>query len=219
MELFDFEGVVARLANQLSASPEVFSKAEEIKSVYRGQRGLMVVDVVSSRRRNYEHRVKAMLNVYRESTEDLSLAYLATHEPPNLGLMHGEAETMQEVAKALLQYGAELKLASEDEIAETWANNSADPEVASIVDSVRGIGPALLQYLRLLSGVDTIKPDVWVRAELEKVGVPVRLFSDEGIVEVATQLSEALEIPLSVLDQLLWRYPDPSESLKNGYLT
>jgi hypothetical protein len=219
MELFDFEVVVARLAKQLSESPEVFAKAEEIKGLYRGRRGLMVVDVVSSRRRNYEHRVKTMLDVYRGSTDDLSLAYLANHEPPDLGLMHGEAETMQEVAKALLQYGAEQKLTSEDEIAETWASHSTDPEVASIVDSVRGIGPALFQYLRLLSGVETIKPDVWVRSELEKIGVPVKLLSDEGIVAVAKQLSDALKIPLSVLDQLLWRYPDPSESLKNGYLT
>jgi hypothetical protein len=219
MKSLGIEIALPNLRERLASNPGVYEKALAIQTIYAGQRGLMVVDVISSRMRNYEHRVSAMLRIYKEETPDLSLKYLADNPPPDLGLMKGEAETMMAVAKELLKFGDELGLRSEDEVCFTWASNAEDSKVADRIDRIPGIGPALLQYLRLLSGIDTIKPDVWVRREMSKAGIAVDLLSDAGIVEVAKEIAKELEVSLAVLDQLLWVYPDPDESLYNGYLT
>jgi hypothetical protein len=219
MKSLGIENAIPNLRERLASNPGVFQKAKSIQSLYQGQRGLMVVDVISSRMRNYEHRVSAMLRIYKEETPDLSLEHLATNPPPDLGLMKGEAETMMAVSQALLDYGKEAGISSEDEICFSWASKAEDAEVAERIDRIPGIGPALLQYLRLLSGVDTIKPDIWVRREMAKAGIAVDLLSDAGIVEVAREIAKELEVSLAVLDQLLWVYPDPNESLYNGYLT
>lgn len=67
---------------------------------------------------------------------------------------------------------------------------------------VRGLGPAVYQWLVMRQGVDTVKPDVHVRRFAEAaVG---RALSDADVVEVVTRAAVALEIKAYELDWRIW---------------
>jgi len=185
---------------------EARSKAESLAEEYWGRRAAMVFEVVASRQRRYETRVLPMVAKFEQSRQ-ASLESLAQDGPGDgYGLRAGEAETMRETAKGLLSYCARTGLDQEAGV-RRWAQQAAPfahaPKLDPFVGSVRGIGPALFAYLRMRSGADAIKPDIRVRAGLNRAGF--NLPNDEhAILIVATAVATELSIPLAVLDQLLW---------------
>jgi hypothetical protein len=67
---------------------------------------------------------------------------------------------------------------------------------------VRGLGPAVYQWLVMRQGVDTVKPDVHVRRFAERaVGRPL---SDADVVEVVTRAARRLEIKAYEFDWRIW---------------
>lgn len=183
-------------------SPEIRDKVKEIKTLYIGARGPMVVDVVASRRRRYETHVKGrIIPVYMESARDLSLEALAEHGPIGVTLWSGEARTMVQLAEFLLGFAK----GKDDEMAITnFVAQSSNPEVRAKAIEIRGIGPVLYEYLRLLSGVDTLKADSRVREALGVLGIPEENFSDEGILNICVALARECGCGLIDLDQALW---------------
>ena len=67
---------------------------------------------------------------------------------------------------------------------------------------VKGLGPAVYQWLVMRQGVDTVKPDVHVRrfAELA-VG---RRLNDQELIEVVVKAAAALGMPAYELDWRIW---------------
>jgi hypothetical protein len=117
---------------------------------------------------------------------------------------------MSQVAQVLLDYGHGIGITDEEDICLSWAalpsihdTNGPHDAVKAVLD-VKGIGPALLEYLRMLSGANTIKVDVRVIKSLAEAGVPVELFKDAGIYEVCRQVALSLGLTLVELDSLLW---------------
>jgi hypothetical protein len=196
-----WNSAVAKLSQRVS-SPEIKGKVQEIQSVYRGSRGPMVVDVVASRRRRYEtHVAGRIIPVYKENAKDFSLKTLAEHGPVGVTLWSGEARTMVQLAEFLLDFAKD----QDDELTvASFASQSADPEVRAKAIEIRGIGPVLYEYLRLLSGADTLKADSRVREALGSLGIPEENFSDEGILNVCIALATDCECNLVGLDQALW---------------
>jgi hypothetical protein len=191
---------VRRLVSKQMVEEEV----QKIRGLYVGKRGLMVVDVVASRRRRYESHVeKTILPAYLENAVDASLATLSTSPPDFLKLRVGEAKTMQEVAAFVLSYGSE---SDEESAVREFARRSKEAQVRESALEISGIGPVLYEYLRLLSGVDTIKVDSRVRDSLGLIGLPVHLFSDEGVLEVCKVIANLVGCSLVHLDQALWHY-------------
>lgn len=88
-----------------------------------------------------------------------------------------------------------------------WAEGCADfahpPKLEPHVGCVKGIGPALFAYLRVRCGADGIKPDLRVRNGLNSAGLSVPNDA-HSILVVATAVAAELDVPLLVLDQLLW---------------
>lgn len=117
---------------------------------------------------------------------------------------------MSAVAKALLNFGNAIGLMDEEEICISWAalpsihdEAGPHPAVQDVLD-VKGIGPALLEYLRMLCGANTLKVDVRVIKSLSEAGVPVQMFKDAGMYEVCRTISHQLGLSMVELDSLLW---------------
>jgi hypothetical protein len=149
-----------------------------------------------------------MVETFRSSRADVSLADMADGPAVEVvGLRRGEADTMRAVAQGLLTFGRDHALEDEDEICETWAEWVAPlalaPRLDPYVGAVRGIGPALFTYLRMLSGCDALKPDRQARAALNRLGFNVPQ-GDVALMMIATAAAEAIGTPLLALDQLLW---------------
>ncbi|MHB8438221.1 MAG: hypothetical protein ACYDD4_03555 [Acidimicrobiales bacterium] len=69
---------------------------------------------------------------------------------------------------------------------------------------VRGLGPAVFQWLVMRQGVETVKPDVHVRRFAERaVG---RSLNDNDVVDVVTRVAGVLGMKAYELDWSIWEY-------------
>jgi hypothetical protein len=202
MKIPNWDKAVKEVKSLIRQHPDLIKRGQVLGAQYKDKRGLMVVDCVASRQRKYEDYVKPkLLPKYSEQALDLSLSSLAKKAPNWMPLRKDEARTMQQVAKSLINYGKKHKITDENQICQLWANNSdAHQEILDI----KGIGPALLQYLRMLSGANSLKVDVQVISQLKKLGIPVEWFSVEGLLKICEDLAEETDCSLIELDQLLW---------------
>ena len=201
-ELDNWDKAVSTIRAGLEANPEIRSKAGALAGTYVGKRGLMVVDVVGSMRRKYkEYVVPKLLPSYVEKAADLSLATLASTPPVWMKLKTGEAGVMTLVARGLIAHGKANGLVSEDEICNHWA---ASGNYGSEIINIKGIGPALHEYLRMLCGADTLKVDVRVINGLKGLGINADLFTADGLLEVCKALATDIGCTLIELDQILW---------------
>ena len=201
-ELANWDKAVSTIKSGLEANPEIRTKAGALAGIYVGKRGLMVVDVVGSMRRKYkEYVVPKLLPSYVEKAADLSLATLANTPPVWMKLKTGEAEVMSLVARGLIAHGKAHALVSEDEICNHWAVSG---NYGSEIIDIKGIGPALHEYLRMLCGADTLKVDVRVINGLKGLGISADLFTADGLLEVCKVLAADIGCTLIELDQILW---------------
>lgn len=201
-ELANWDKAVNTIRNGLEDNPEIRAKAGTLASTYVGKRGLMVVDVVGSMRRKYkEYVVPKLLPSYTEKAADLSLATLASTPPVWMKLKTGEARVMTLVARGLIAHGKENALVSEDEVCKHWATFG---NYGSEIIDIKGIGPALHEYLRMLCGADTLKVDVRVINGLKGLGINADLFTSDGLLEVCKALAADIGCTLIELDQILW---------------
>lgn len=202
MNIPGFDQAVVVLRTTLADHPELKLKAANLGKMYEGRRGLMVVDVVASRQRRYEtYVVPKLLPLYESQATDISLEALAATAPTWLPIKTEEPETMREVARRLLEFGLERSLKSDDEICLAWAN---DPNAVIEMREVFGIGPALLEYLRMLCGADSLKVDVRVIDGLSHLGIETDWFTSDGILALSKELSSTIPCSLLELDQCLW---------------
>jgi hypothetical protein len=74
---------------------------------------------------------------------------------------------------------------------------------------VRGLGPAVFQWLVMRQGVDTVKPDVHVHRFASRVlGRPV---TDTDVVEVIVEAARRLGRPPHRLDWAIWEAAPPAQ--------
>ena len=202
MEIPGWSLAVSRLQEVLQQNPEISEKATGLAGLYDNRRGTMVVDVISSRQRNYHKRVLPILiPMYEAKATDSSLRTLANYSPSWMPLRNGEAETMSLVAQQLLNYGLQRRITNENEISHIW---SSDTEAGKELLVIKGVGPALLQYLRMLCGANTIKIDLRVIRGLGLLGIPVTWFTADGLLELCSELSKDTGCSLLELDQVLF---------------
>jgi hypothetical protein len=81
-----------------------------------------------------------------------------------------------------------------------WAHGSTFK--ADFEGRVKGLGPAVYQWLVMRQGVDTVKPDVHVRRYAEAaVG---RQLTDQDVIEVTTEAARRIGIKAFELDWRIW---------------
>jgi hypothetical protein len=197
---------VEQVKRVLVSDKDVKKKAQDYGLIYKNRRGLMVVDVVASRQRKYlEYVVPKLLPQYEAKAADLSLLSLAKKAPIWMPLRTGEAKVMQSVAKVLLDFGSRGGIEDENDICLAWAEDSS---AHSFILDIKGIGPALLQYLRMRSGADSVKIDIRVIEELKNLRLPVEWFTPDGLLQICTELAKEAVCSLVELDQVLWHLQD-----------
>ena len=202
MNIPNWDDAVSAVRDCLRRNPNISLKAREYGNIYRNKRGLMVVDVVASRQRKYDtYVVPKLLPLYESKANGLSLLSLSSKAPKWLPLREGEADTMKLLAKTILNYGKSKSLNGEEEIVKKWAE---DETAFQEVLDIKGIGPALLQYLRMRSGADSLKVDVRVIEGLRELGIPAHWFTSDGLLELCKEIAAEAKCSLLELDQVLW---------------
>ena len=202
MNIPNWEKAIKTVKNTLSENPDLIAKANALGQKYQNQRGLMIVDCVASRQRRYDsYVVPKLIPLYVSKAEDLSIQSLAKKAPSWMPLRDGEARTMKQVAQVLLKYGENSSVTDENKLCTKWASDElAHNEILEI----KGIGPALLQYLRMLSGANTLKVDVRIIEELRKLALPVEWFTSDGLLKLCADLAREAGCTMVELDQVLW---------------
>ena len=216
MEIPGKDKAIKEIRKVLDNYPDVKIAARQLPRLYTGQRGLMVVDVVASRQRKYEEYVKPkLLPTYVDRAKDLSLASLADKAPTWMKLRVGEALVMKQVAQQIIDYSKKISESGEDGLCKAWAEDKA---YSSQVLEIKGIGPALYQYLRMLCGADSLKSDLRVKRGLKTLGLPVEWFTDEGVLVLCEMLAEEVQCTLIELDQCLYQVVgnEKSSLFQNG---
>ena len=178
------DSLVARLADAMQRDfPEV--KPSVDPAWYRTD-ALKVIDCVLSLNRNYDRFVVPRLDKFEQKHKGtLSVSHLQALMR-SYGSPH---EFMQQCLNYNHAARADVLMAVVDYLATVgdllgWARTADVTGVQQL--HIRGFGIAGWQYLRMLFGADTVKPDIYIKRYVEQVigkpiGVPVklvRLFED-----------------------------------------
>ena len=107
--------------------------------------------------------------------------------------------TRAEQLRGLVAYFWRHSITTQDALRE-WAQRSTFK--TDFEGKVKGLGPAVYNWLVMRQGVETVKPDVHVRRFAEtSVG---RRLSDDDVVRVVVQAAQRLGIPAYELDWAIW---------------
>ncbi len=131
-----------------------------------------IIDCVLSLNRKYDAFVVPRLNAFVEkhpqTTTVKELAELMTRFPTPHAFMHQElnfnyedrANTLQSVVDFVCKIVEETSHVPEEQTLKQWAINAKPHEYQDV--NISGFGIAGFQYLRMLFGADTTKPDVHI---------------------------------------------------------
>jgi len=186
----------------------------EVQQRYVDRRPAMIVDAVMSVQQDYERVVLPLVERFDQTPAAASLDALARLDGIDQTLFNNSPQrtaTIVAVAEGLLRYGRQRGL-SDEEAARSWARVTDGLEFAHEADpyvgSAKGIAFALMGYLRLLCGADTIKVDGRVTGRLQELGFDVAPKQPQRGLMVAVLAAHQIGVGLGELDQLLW-WPSP----------
>ena len=171
-----------------------------------------VIHCVLSLNRKYDTFVLPRLEAFMDSHPDtqrvVELANLMDSYPTphafvkqELNYNHEDrARTLQAVVKYVCTIVAGTPIASEEETLKQWAIQAKPQDYQTL--NIKGFGLAGFQYLRILFGADTIKPDVHIKGFISdilnrKVSTVKSLF----LLEAA---SECANLSVRAVDLFIW---------------
>lgn len=82
-----------------------------------------------------------------------------------------------------------------------WAEDATYEDYANF--RVKGIGIATFQYLRILLGADTIKPDVHIKRFVEELSGTKKM-NDRNIIKIFDEIKKEIPISLRMFDKHIW---------------
>lgn len=109
---------------------------------------------------------------------------------------------LRRLSQRFLELKPKLEIHDDLHLLKSWAQ-SAVPEHAKAF-GVKGVGIATFQYLRILSGVDTVKPDVHLQQAVKDA--VMRRCSDFDIIRLVEATARRLGIPARKLEYAIWEY-------------
>lgn len=121
-------------------------------------------------------------------------------------------DLLDRLAKRFLKTQKDLGIKDEAAALRKWGKLSIAEDYKTF--NVKGIGFTTFQYLRMLCGADTIKPDVHVSRMAKKaLG---RNLSPISVVELIEQSAKKMEIRARELDYAIWFYSSKNTYKKSG---
>jgi len=191
------------------------ARLAEVQQRYVSRRPAMIVDAVMSVQQDYEKAVLPLVASFDQTPAAASLEALAELDGIDETLFNNSPKrtaAIVGVARGLIRYRQERGLNDED-AARAWAQVTDGLEFAHEADpyvgGVKGIGFALMGYLRLLCGADTIKIDSRVVGRLQELGFDLgNPPQPERGLMISALAAQQVGMGLGELDQLLW-WPAP----------
>jgi hypothetical protein len=191
--------------------------AEPMHWIWTQSPPLKTIDCVLSLRKNYtrivEPRVKRFAAAHPEIADCASLRSLIDRSPSPVAFFAaelamnspGKAAALVGVLDYLLDIQRRFDGATEDARLAAWARWARPGDYLTL--DVRGFGLAGFQYLRMLMGADTVKPDVHVLRYVERVlGRPVTASASQCVqaVYALERAGELLGHPVKSIDVAIW---------------
>lgn len=176
---------------------------------------LILVDAVLSMNRKYEAFVVPRIK-HLEKSNITSLDQLNTIITQNGIEAFAQVwnyndpkrvEILQNLAQKFSQLKEQYGLSDDLETLHKWGKEAKPEEWTTF--GVKGIAFTTYQYLRILCGANTVKPDIYIqRAFKEAIGKSRPL---EEIVEVVEETAKQMNIAAQQLDYALWSYYSQSK--------
>lgn len=197
----DFGNYVLSLNLDFSQKPGEFDYDNPI---------LILVDAVLSMNRKYDSFVVPRVELIRKSGIKTLEEVLIIIENKGINgfceiwnYNHPErVEILKRLANKFLQIKTELKVTDDLATLKEWAKQSSATNYPKF--GVRGIGFVTYQYLRLMCGADTTKPDVHLKRAV-KEGTGQKL-PEAKVVQIVELTAKKINVKARQLDYALWRY-------------
>ncbi|MBM3331799.1 hypothetical protein FJY68_08115 [candidate division WOR-3 bacterium] len=178
---------------------------DAVLSIHRNYRRFVVPRVVRFRSEHPDMRLLGdMLSLYdRLGPREFAHVVTQSRDTRRAELLHSVCARLRDIASGCPTIEEEKKAIRD------WMTRAG--AIGYLTFGVKGIGLATFQYLRMLFGVSTVKPDVHIKRFVGvSLGRPIRDLDAIGLIEaVASRIGTE---PTS-LDHALWkRLSDPSQS-------
>lgn len=173
---------------------------------------VLVIDCVLSLNRKYDGFVVPRLDAFVKKHPDIrrvnELANLMANYPTPHAFMHEEldfnyedrANTLQSVVEFVCKIVEEMPNVLEEDVLKQWAIQASPQDYQEL--NIRGFGIAGFQYLRMLFGADTTKPDVHIIRFVSKI--LKRNVSDIEALQLLEASSERLGLSVRDVDTYIW---------------
>jgi hypothetical protein len=204
--------------------------AKDYSKQYKAKPAMAIITVVLAANRNYNKQVKKKLdNIelnYRNlrSFKDLELIIKQKTKKQFFEFWGHADEKKFRTLKNILERIPVLrkkysKCKSDFELFQKWAKDADFQNYKQdIIGSISNIGPATFQHLRMVFGVDTVKPDLRVKEVLKKeFGLP--WLSDKKAVLAVLQIASIVNKKVIVVDQIFVKYGSSYYNQKDNKTT
>ena len=205
LESIDKDNEIIRLASYLR-NVEIKKESEELGSYKTAV--LVCLDAVLSINRKYYQfvvpRIKYFMENYSEITTLSSLYDILLEEGEISRYWNynhkAREKTLKELVAKFLEIVKEYPDETEIEALKKWSSTVSVDGYKRF--GVHGIGIATFQYLRLLLGASTVKPDVHIkRAVSTALG---RRVGDIEVISLFETACDYIHIPAKIMDHSLW---------------
>lgn len=221
----DIAAVAAKIETEIL--PQVAGTEASADSGYNEETAVAVIDCVLSLNRKYDAFVVPRLETFTKRHPEIrkvgELAELIDSYPTPLAFSIEELnyrdENRARILREVVQFvctivqvvrtmGQEFSAASEEEVLKAWALRAKPHECETL--GIRGFKVAGFQYLRILFGADTTKPDVHIIGFIEDaLNRKVSAYEALALLEAA---APRLGLSVRAVDSAIWRVGARGES-------
>ena len=206
----DIAALAAKIEEEL---PRMFLAEGEAASGYNEATAVAVIDCVLSLNRRYDGFVVPRLKDFKRNHPQVrsivQLAELMDSYPTLLDFSIEElnyrdedrARILREVVQFVCTIVQESPTRPEEEVCKDWALQAKPPECKKL--DIKGFKLVGFQYLRMLFGADTTKPDVHIRRFITEA--LNRKVSAYEVLALLTEASERLGLSVRGVDRAIWR--------------
>lgn len=171
---------------------------------------LVCIDAVLSINRKYYKFVVPRITYFQENYGNITTLEQLSNLIKEKGIegfsecwnyKHNDrVETLEYLVNKLMEISKKYKGNTEIEKLKTWANETLPTDYKKF--NVKGIGLATYQYIRMMLGASTVKPDVHIKRTISNI--LNRNVSDIESINLFEQACKELKVDTATIDHNLW---------------
>ena len=195
---------------------------ELAREYYYKNPSLILCDAILYINRNYNNLVIPRINKLEKKFEEENVDTIKSlmDKIENIGINNFKLfwdynhSRAVEMLKELCKYFLKSNINSLAEI-KKWAKESTVEDVIGIQE-IKGIGFSTYQYLRMLSGASTSKPNDSIKQAIKDAGIDIPKSNEKKLVTLMENTSKSLGIDVRVLDYAIWeKFSKKSDVIKD----